>query len=529
MSNRKRFLCLGIVFTFIAAAAAFSGLLTPAWTSFRVMAQKAAPSRSQADRQKLAKKKAPSGTIRDRLGADDGYGAVVFFSGDIHGNLEVCGCPIHPLGGVARRMGYINAFRKRSPGAATVLVDTGYIFAEDLNEQKTDLRADARLMNDWIVKTNETMPLSVVNISYRDLRYASELLTDEAKARQEKSQLVSANIKSAGPGHVNPAPYRIVTATAGRLKTPVRIAFIGLSDIAPDDYKESVAVSGFTIEDPLAAAKAALAEVADKADVNVIVGYLKMTTANRLANQNDDIDVIIASDGRGLVPDPKQVNNALVVFAAKETKHLGELRMYVDSTGVVDRFTARYVELDSVIADDPAMAVMTKQARREIDVTQTRMAEAEAANVSGLEDSPFAGTESCAKCHQAEHQIWQKSRHSRAFAALEEKQRVFDAACVGCHSVGFQQKGFVNIKATPQFANVGCESCHGPGAEHAKLPKAGGYPTPPAPASCVSCHDRDNSPDFVFQKYWPLVAHANSFRAAAPKAPIKGRKTRVKR
>ncbi|HYE75402.1 MAG TPA: multiheme c-type cytochrome, partial [Blastocatellia bacterium] len=79
-------------------------------------------------------------------------------------------------------------------------------------------------------------------------------------------------------------------------------------------------------------------------------------------------------------------------------------------------------------------------------------------------------------------------------------------------SVGFQKQGFVNIKATPQFANVQCESCHGPGAEHAKLPKRGEYKTPAAPQSCMVCHDRENSPDFVFEKYWPVVAHGNSLK-----------------
>jgi hypothetical protein len=519
MSIRRRSLSLLVVGLFVAAAL---GFLDMGWKLAIGLAQ-GSKTRSQQDRKKLARKPAPSGTIANRLGTDDGYGLVVFFSGDIHGNLEVCGCPIHPMGGVARRMGYINAFRKRSPGASTILVDTGNIFSDELNTDRTTLRADAKLMNDWIIRANETMPLSVVNLSYRDLRYARGFLTPEARLKPEKSGIVSANIRSEDSSTINPAPYKIVTVTAPRLKKPVRIAFIGLSDLAPEEYQEGVKASRFVIDDPLAAAKKALAEVNDKADVTVIVGYLRMTTANKIANQNDDLDVIIASDGRGLVPDPKQVNNALVMFGAKETKHLGELRMYTDAEGVVDRFTTRYVELDEVIADDPAMAVMTKQARREIDAAQTRMAEAEAGYAAG--ESPYAGTESCATCHKTEHQVWAKSRHSHAFAALETKQRIFDAACVGCHSVGFQKQGFINIKATPQLANVGCESCHGPGAEHVKMPKKGAYPTPAAPALCVSCHDRDNSPDFVFEKYWPLVAHSNSFKTASKPA----KSTRVKR
>jgi len=510
MSNPKRALSLGLICAFALAALALAQT-------------RPAPDKSQADRRALAKKPAPTGTLRDRLAADDKYALVIFFSADVHGNLEVCGCPIHPLGGVARRMGYINAFRRRSPGAATLAVDAGYVFSDDLDAAGDRLRDDARLMNDWIVRANEQMPLDVVNLSYRDLRYTGELLGPDARLKPEKSALVSANIKASikADGGPSPAPYVIKTVTGRRLPRPVRVAFIGLSDLPPDELKGAVEAGGFAVEDPLAAAKTALAEVRDRADLTVVVGYLKLSTANKLALQNDDLDLIITADvpRRGLIPDPKQVNNALVLVAAKETKYLGELRCYADAAGVIDRFTARYVELDEVIPDDPQMAEVTRRARAEIDQVQTRMAEAEAAAheakvAAGGPASPYVTSAACATCHQAEYQTWERTRHARAFAALEARQRPFDAACVGCHSAGFQQGGFVNIKATPQFAGVGCESCHGPGAEHVKQPKAGGYPTPAAPASCVGCHDRDNSPDFVFARYWPVVAHGGARKGA---------------
>lgn len=520
MSNHKRTISLTILLAFALAAIVVNFPATSALSSTQTPQP---PRRNKQDREALAKKPAPSGTMADRLDKDDGYGIVLFYSMGIHGNLEVCGCPIHPLGGVARRMGYINAFRKHSPDAAILQVDAGYIFNDDLNLEGAGLRADARLMNDWIVRANEAMNLDVVNLSYRDLLYASSLLSPDAKFKLEKSSLISANVKAADENRVNPAPYVIKIVTGKRLPRPVRIAFIGLSDAAPEQHKEAVAKSGFVINDPLAAAKAALAEVHDKADVTVIVGYLKMQTVNRLAMQNADLDLIIAADERGIVFDPKQVNNTLIVYAAKETKHLGELRFYTDAEGVVERFTARYVELDGIIPDDPQMAEITRRAREEIDVVQTRLAEEEAAALSGkVRETPYALSESCAQCHKAEYEIWKKSRHSHAFAALEEKQRTFDANCVGCHSLGFREDGFVSVKATPQFANVHCESCHGPGAEHVKAPTAGNYKTPPRNQSCLGCHDRDNSPDFVFEKYWPVVAHKNSLKPE-PATPIKTR------
>lgn len=531
MSNRKRIISLSVTSAFALAALCLT--LASARTQTPQPPKQTPPALN--DREALAKKPAPSGTLNDRLDKDDGYAIALFYSMGIHGNLEVCGCPIHPLGGVARRAGYLNAFRARSPEAAILQVDAGYIFNDETNLAGTDLRADARLMNDWIVRANEALGMDVVNLGYRDLRYAAGLFAPDgkldAKIKADKTALISANVKPIKAGTPSPAPYVIKVVTGKRLPRPVRIAFIGVSDIAPDPYKADVEASGFIINDPLAAAKAALAEVRDKADVTVVVGYLKLPTVNKLAMQNADLDLIINADERGLVPDPKQLNNALIVYAAKETKHLGELRIYVDGEGTVERFTARYVELDEVIPDDPQMAEMTKAARKELDAVQVRVAEEEAATIAArgtVDPSPYALSQACATCHQVEFEIWQKSRHAHAFAPLATKQRAYDTACVGCHSLGFQEPGgFVNIKATPQLADVHCESCHGPGAAHIKTPTAGNYKTPPKNQSCLGCHDRDNSPDFVFEKYWPVIAHGGAL--VTPATPSRANQKRPAR
>ncbi|MFN0119683.1 MAG: multiheme c-type cytochrome [Blastocatellia bacterium] len=499
----RRILSLGVVVLFIIAAA----------LSMTPLPGQQKPASN--DREKLARRPKSTATLSDRLGKDDGYGAMLFLSADIGGNLEVCGCPIHPLGSVPRRMGYINAQRRRSDGAGVIMVDAGHGFSDELNQDKTALREDAALMNDWILRANESVALDVVNLSHRDLGYMGA----KGLPGAGPTSYLSANIKGMKAG--NPAPWVIKTITGKRLPRPVTIAFIGVSQTAPDEQKPALDAAGLSIGDPVEAVRQALAEVRDKADLIAVAGYFRFPFANRLAMQVPGLDLILGADGSGLVPDPKQVGDALVMFAANQTKHLAELRMYTDAQGVVQRFTTRYVELDEAIPDDPAMAEMTRQARREIDVVQRRVAEQIAASYKPDPNQPvpFAGSESCAECHQRATEIWKNSRHARAFAALETKQREFDDSCVGCHSVGFKNQGFVNIKATPQFANVQCESCHGPGAGHVKSPATVSYKTPAPPTSCMVCHDPENSPDFVFARYWPLVAHGKS---VAP--PGKGRK-----
>jgi hypothetical protein len=56
---------------------------------------------------------------------------------------------------------------------------------------------------------------------------------------------------------------------------------------------------------------------------------------------------------------------------------------------------------------------------------------------------------------------------------LKRKKRDRDPTCVGCHVTGYLQPGGTRdlALATGRLRDVGCESCHGPGAEHARNPK----------------------------------------------------------
>jgi hypothetical protein len=110
--------------------------------------------------------------------------------------------------------------------------------------------------------------------------------------------------------------------------------------------------------------------------------------------------------------------------------------------------------------------------------------------------------------------------------------RNYDPECISCHVVGWDpgrffpyQSGYESAEKTPHLKNVGCEDCHGPGEFHVaaenghnvalqkKLQKAMRITQAEAsdPRSgrqnCFTCHDGDNSPDFEFKTYWPLIEH----------------------
>ncbi len=63
----------------------------------------------------------------------------------------------------------------------------------------------------------------------------------------------------------------------------------------------------------------------------------------------------------------------------------------------------------------------------------------------------------------------------------------------------------MNPQATPQFENVGCEACHGPSSRHPDAMQSG-YGKVDV-TFCVTCHTRENSPDYVPAEYVPKVIH----------------------
>ena len=118
--------------------------------------------------------------------------------------------------------------------------------------------------------------------------------------------------------------------------------------------------------------------------------------------------------------------------------------------------------------------------------------------------APFLGSAACRTCHAAVYARWRSTGHARDFAGLLAVDRQV-SACLRCHVTGYGDRlGYRAAGEGLDLANVGCEACHGPGADHGRsshpefVPTRTGGECPPCETNriCRLCHTPERSAGF---------------------------------
>jgi len=239
------------------------------------------------------------------------------------------------MGGLARRVSYIKAFKHRSNlEVPTVFVDAGNLFSDDRYSAQ-QLPAEVMSKNKWVVKGYGDFHHDVANVSYLDLPYLAELLKKDGYSKRVDEypfieRLVSANIHPMDDEHRAPAPYviREISLKRGAPGQKVRVGFVGFTEGKPlgQGAREDV-YAGYRVDDPFEAAKKILPELKQKTDFIVALAYMDVQSVQRLATENAEIDTIIGARQTSNLDEPQHYNRATVTYAYNQTKYLGEMRI----------------------------------------------------------------------------------------------------------------------------------------------------------------------------------------------------------
>lgn len=443
---------------------------------------------------------------------------VLVLSGRQDGYLEPCGCAglDRMKGGLSRRHTMFQKFQ--ADGWPVLALDVGG-FVKSYGRQaemKFQLTAEAlRLMG-----------YEAIALGKADLRLpTAELVAVVAGVQGKESRYVSSNVGLFGFDAKLLPRMRVVEA--GGLR-------VGVAAVLGQKYQKEAAGADLEMLDPIAAVEKILPELQkQKCNLLVLLAHAAMDETQELAKRFPAFDLVVTAGG------PPEPPSSLPPVIGEKTRivEVGEKGMNVVVIGLFDDgqggLSVRYqrVPLDSRFAQSTAVKTLMKSYQDQLkQLGLAGLGIRPVPSPQAATHGAFVGSQKCESCHEPSFAVWKKSGHAKAYATLvkADPPRNFDPECISCHVVGWHptqffpyQGGFLSTETTPHLTDVGCESCHGPGEKHVAVEIKGSEEDrqqyrkamvlTKAEAKkrfCYECHDLDNSPDFDFDAYWPLVEHS---------------------
>ncbi|MEK7486224.1 MAG: cytochrome c family protein [Planctomycetota bacterium] len=392
--------------------------------------------------------------------------AVVYFSGNLQGYLEPCGCTRGQFGGMKRRANFITSLQ--TPG---IYVENGDMTSmrERLDEMKQEL----------ILKCFQSLEYQVVNLGEKDLFLGIERLL------KSPVPLLSGNFRSSGK-IVFPATHEIKTKTFS-------LTIIGLLS---DSFRaELLKVNpNYDLIPPKEALIEIMKTIPEDHRVLLMLHGSRFEGGPILANF-PRIEAAICAHEYNM---PQEAS--LLFPSGMYGKELGSLHFKKE-----EPLQYKLIALNNSEQANPKIQPFINDFYQKL--TQEKNLIRPITNEYST--AHYVGSDTCLACHQNEYETWKHSLHFKAIPTLKEKQQDQNPECLRCHTVGYGlPSGFLKVDApnamTEKLGAVGCESCHGSGEIHLQNPLISMKATA---KSCLKCHTPENSPTFDFVQYWPKIKH----------------------
>lgn len=363
------------------------------------------------------------------------------------------------------------------------------------------------------------MGYAAANISEREVAAGYDIFLGMKK--DSRVPLISANFVLQQSGKPIGEPYIIVTFEPKKypaLKKPLRIGLTGVTRFNPTFLKAAPPKDNVIIASPADSLKAIIPELRKKVDQVVVLASMTKDDAHVLAKSVEGIDMIIGGYGGFITAVEEKEGKTVIFYCGTQGKWLGEIKVFQSDAVVQVKSSLHYLNVQ--YPEDPTMKAKVDEAlvainnagRLAVGTAPTPVPGSAAAAVAptapgaAASSKRFVTSAACKDCHESEYAVWAGSKHAHAMQTLVEAKADFNTACLPCHVVGWKKvDGFVDATTTPELGNVQCESCHGPALKHILDPSTPYGRT--GRSVCVTCHNKENSPNFDFDTYWPRVKH----------------------
>ncbi|MFQ5654308.1 MAG: multiheme c-type cytochrome [Planctomycetota bacterium] len=430
------------------------------------------------------------------------------------GYIDVCGCKHKKVrqGSLTRRATYLHEAAVHHPHM--LLIDGGNtLFRRDDRKKKPHERLQAAEKAKVIVEAYNRMGYRATVIGHYDLSLGLERLREYEQ--MAKFPFLSANLAWKESGALLFPPTTELEVNG------IKVGILGLSLASLQPYYLDMKAPGAEVIDTLEAARRHVPGLRERNDLVIVLSQNSADFNRELAREVPGIDFILdpliqmGSNKIWLDEEElrEQIGDALILRTDSQGARLGTLDLRVVPSGgaFVDRaagspvpaarssYAFERLSLEPYFLEDPDIKRLVEQFK-----TSTRFVSTE--TLPPLPDKEkFLTASACADCHAAQHEWWQKSKHSHAFASLEETGDQWRQDCIGCHTLGYGL-AFIRPEDAEPYKNVQCESCHGLNPEHIDDPEAHPWPRIKETA-CLVCHNKEQTRnEFVFLRERRKVA-----------------------
>jgi 2',3'-cyclic-nucleotide 2'-phosphodiesterase (5'-nucleotidase family) len=284
----------------------------------------------------------------------------------------------------------------------------------------------------------------------------------------------------------------------------------GITGVVGKKYEKNILDSNadsarpVVVSDELTALQERVNAVRDSVDILIVLANTGVERAKEIARQIPGIDIIVCGHGADEISSFYYINGTYIVKAGYDGVDVGRLVLTLDKRNNIIDAQGTVTALEKTLEEDSGILALIDEYHKRLKEHADELFDF--VPKQPLSGGAYVGSSTCAGCHAIQAQQWNTTDHAKAFTSLTAKSQDYNPECVGCHVTGFGYiGGFVRPDHTPEMSDVQCEMCHGAGAEHAASPQPG-YGQISA-LSCMNCHTSERSPNFVYETYYPMVAH----------------------
>jgi 5'-nucleotidase/UDP-sugar diphosphatase len=240
----------------------------------------------------------------------------IIYASDLLGKVRSCGCSVEDMGGLGRRVSYIENVRGSVHNL--LVLDAGDAFGLDLSYS----RAEAELTFD----AYELMGLDAFMPGEAEYIFGLDFL--KSLAERVTFDIVAANVLDPATGEPVFGHRYVVRELRGGMT-------VGITGILDDSirFPHYIDTSHFTVAPPEETLRRVMSAMVRETDVQILLCHMGLEASRALAERFGELDIIIVGHGKPIIKKAERVGETVLLATGGLGQYIGRCDLYVTGAG----------------------------------------------------------------------------------------------------------------------------------------------------------------------------------------------------